>query len=197
MHADDQHFLVVGSVEDADAPAFRQIARGAPEKIVLQFGGAGMLEAEYLAALRVDPGHHVPDGAVLSRRIHRLKDQQDGVAVGRVEKLLLRAQLRDVLFQKLLVLLLRLVHGLHGRRPLLEVDLVSFPHAKILGIDFHFDPFSAAGRKAAVGTPLGTLTCLTACGATSDGVLALGLASESGLGSALVSGFGLAASASG
>ena len=91
MHTDDQHLLVIGSVEDADPPAFRQIARGAPEKIVFQFGGAGMFEAEHLAALRVDPGHHVPDGAVFSRRIHRLKDQQDGMAVGRVEKLLLRA----------------------------------------------------------------------------------------------------------
>ena len=90
MHAHDQHFLVIGSVEDADPPAFRQIARGAPEKIVFQFGGAGMFEAEHLAALRVDPGHHVPDGAVFSRRIHRLEDQQDGMAVGRVEKLLLR-----------------------------------------------------------------------------------------------------------
>ena len=91
MHADDQHFLVVGSVEDADPPAFRQIARGAPEKIVLQFGGAGMFEAEYLAALRIDPGHDVPDGAVFSGRIHRLKDQQDGIAIGCVVKLLQRA----------------------------------------------------------------------------------------------------------
>ena len=102
MHADDQHFLVIGSVEYADPPAFRQITGGAPEKIVLQFGGAGMFEAEYLAALGIDPGHHVLDGAVFSRRIHRLKDQQDGIAIGRVEKLLLRAQLRDVFSQKLL-----------------------------------------------------------------------------------------------
>ena len=85
-------------------PALRQIARGAPEKIVLQLGGAGMLEAEHLAALRIDPGHHVPDRAVLARRVHRLEDQQHGVAVGGVEKLLLRAQLRDVILQKLLVL---------------------------------------------------------------------------------------------
>ena len=132
MHAGDQHLLVVGSVEDADPPAFRQIAGGAPEKIVLQFGGAGMLEAEYLAALRIDPGHHVLDGAVFSCRIHRLKDQQDGIAVGCVEKLLLRAQLRNVLSQKFVILLLRLVDGLHVRRPLPEIDLVSFPHAKIL-----------------------------------------------------------------
>ena len=106
--------------------------RGAPQKVVFQFGGAGMFEAEHLAALGVDPGHHVPDGAVFSRRIHRLKDQQDGMAIGRVEKLLLRTQLRDVLFQKLFVLLLRLVHGIDLRRPLFEIDLVSFPHAKVL-----------------------------------------------------------------
>ena len=79
MHADDQHLLVVGPVEDADPPALRQITGRAPEKIVLQFRGAGMFEAEYLAALRIDPGHHVLDGAVFSRRIHRLKNQQDGM----------------------------------------------------------------------------------------------------------------------
>ena len=75
MHANDQNFLVIGSVEDADLPAFGEIARGAPEKIVFQFGGAGMFEAEYLATLRIYPGHHVSDGAVFSCRIHRLKDQ--------------------------------------------------------------------------------------------------------------------------
>ncbi len=132
MHADDQHLLVIGAVEDADPPAFRQIARGAPEKIVFQFCGAGMFETEYLAALGVDPGHHMPDGAVFSCRIHRLKDQQDGMAVGCVEKLLQRAQFRNVLFQEFLILLLRLVYGLHGRRPFLEVDLVSLPDAEIL-----------------------------------------------------------------
>ena len=132
MHADDQHLLVIGSVEDADPPAFRQIARGAPEKIVLQFRGAGMFEAENLAALRVDPGHHMLDGAIFSRRIHRLKDQQDGIAVGCVEELLQRAQLGNMLLQEFLIVLLRLVHGLHARRPLLEVDLVSFAHAEML-----------------------------------------------------------------
>ena len=102
MDANDQHLLVIGAVEDADPAAFRQIKRGAPEKIVLQLGGAGMLEAEDLAALRVDAGHHVLDGAVFARRVERLKDQQHGVAVGRVEKLLQRAQLRNVLVQELL-----------------------------------------------------------------------------------------------
>ena len=86
MYAGDQHLLVVGSVENADPPAFRQITGG---EVVFQFGGAGMLEAEYLAALGVVPGHDVFDSAVFSRRIHRLKDQQDGIAIGRVEKFLL------------------------------------------------------------------------------------------------------------
>ena len=69
------------------------------EKIVLQFTGAGMLEAEDLAALRVDPGHHVPDRAVFSCRVHGLENQQHGMAIGRVEQLLLRAQSCDVLFE--------------------------------------------------------------------------------------------------
>ena len=49
---------------------------------MLQFREAGMFEAEYLAALRIDSGHHVLDGAIFSRRIDRLKNQQDGIAVG-------------------------------------------------------------------------------------------------------------------
>jgi hypothetical protein len=48
-----------------------------------------MFEAEHLAALGIDPGHDVADGAVFSRRIHCLKDQQEREAIGRVEKLLL------------------------------------------------------------------------------------------------------------
>ena len=91
-----------------------------------------MFKAEHLAALGIDTGHHMSDGAVFSRRIHRLKDQQDGMAVGRVEKLLLRTELRDVFFQRLFAMLLRLVDGIDLRRPLLEVDLVSLTHAKVL-----------------------------------------------------------------
>jgi hypothetical protein len=34
--AHDQNCLVTGSVEDAHPPAIRQVARGVPEKIVLQ-----------------------------------------------------------------------------------------------------------------------------------------------------------------
>ena len=88
MHADDEHLLVVGTIEDADPPAFRQTAGRAPEKIVLQFLGARLFETENLTALRIDPGHDVPDGAVLAGGVHRLKNQQQRIAVGRVVKAL-------------------------------------------------------------------------------------------------------------
>ncbi len=40
-----------------------QTAGRLPEKIVLQFLGTRLLETKNLAALRIDPGHDVPDGA--------------------------------------------------------------------------------------------------------------------------------------
>jgi len=48
---------------------------------MLQFDRAGMLIAEYLTTLRIDPGHHVPDRAIFPRSVHRLKDQKDGIAI--------------------------------------------------------------------------------------------------------------------
>ena len=70
---------------------------------MLQLGRAGMLEAEHLAALGIDAGHHVPDDAILAGGIHRLEDQQDGVAVRGVEQLLLLAEVGDVFGEKFVV----------------------------------------------------------------------------------------------
>jgi hypothetical protein len=53
-----------------------------------------MFETEYFATLWIDSRHHMLDGTIFSRRVHRLKDQQDRKAVGCVEKLLQRAELR-------------------------------------------------------------------------------------------------------
>jgi len=105
MDADDQNLFIIGSIENADPTALRQIASRSPEKIMLRFGGAGMFEAEDLATLGVHAGHHVADGSVLSRRVHRLKNQQDGVTVGRIEKLLERAQSGDMVFQEIAIIL--------------------------------------------------------------------------------------------
>ena len=78
--------------------------RRAPEKIVFQLLGARLFETENLAALRIDPGHDVPDGAVLAGSVHPLKNQQQRIAVGRVVKVLQRAQLLNVFFQEFLIL---------------------------------------------------------------------------------------------
>ena len=105
MHAGNQHLIIIRTVENADAVAFQQITGGAPEKkIVLQLGVTGMFEAEHLTALRIDPGHDVPDGAVLSRRVYCLQDQQDGMTMGCIKQLLLGAQLGEMSRQQLLVL---------------------------------------------------------------------------------------------
>jgi len=106
-----------------------------------------MFVTEDLAALWVGPRHHMLDGTILSCRIHRLKDQQDGIAVGCVQKLLQGTQLHNVLCQQFLIVLLRLVDRLHVRRPLSEVDNVSLPNAKIPRIDFHRYPFAARCSK--------------------------------------------------
>jgi len=60
-----------------------------------------VLEAEDLAALGVDAGHHVLDDAVLAGGVHRLEDDEQGVAVDRVEQALQRAQLLDLFGESL------------------------------------------------------------------------------------------------
>src|SRR6267142_353228 len=104
-HADDQDFLVIRAVEDADTPALREHARAAPQEIVLQLLRARMLEAVDLAALRVHSGHHVLDHAVLARGVHGLEDDQQGVAVRGVKHVLQRSEVRDVALEQLLIML--------------------------------------------------------------------------------------------
>src|SRR6185312_15981954 len=61
-----------------------------------------LLEAEYLASLRVDAAHDVLDGAILAGRVHRLKHDQHGKAVVRVESRLRLRQLRQAPFKDFL-----------------------------------------------------------------------------------------------
>jgi len=44
--------------------------------------------ASRIAALRIDPGHDMPDGAVLPGSVHPLKNQQQRIAIGGVMKAL-------------------------------------------------------------------------------------------------------------
>ena len=105
MDAGYQHLFIVRAVEYANPPALPEIACASPQKVVLQFSRAGMLEAEYLATLRINPRHHMLDGTIFSRRIHRLENQPNGIAIGRLKKLLLRAQLRNMRSPELAILL--------------------------------------------------------------------------------------------
>ena len=150
MHPNDQHFLVIGAIEDTDPSAFGKATGRTPEKIVLQLFGARLFETEYLAALRIHPRHDVPNGAVLTGGVHPLKNQQQRITIGGVVKPLQRAQRFDVVFQKLLILLLRLANGLYLRRPLVECDFLSGPHSEILGINFHLLP--SAVTRCSSGT---------------------------------------------
>ena len=66
----------------------------------------GCLKLQTWQPCRIDPGHDVPDGAVFPASVHPLKNQQQGIAVGRIVKLLQRVQLLNVFFQQFLILLL-------------------------------------------------------------------------------------------
>ena len=157
MHANDQHFLVIGSIEDADAAALRQALVAAPEKIVFEFRGARMFETENLASLRIDAGHHVLDRAVFAGRVHRLENQQQCMTVSRVLKLLHRAQLRNVLRQQFVILLSGAVYRLYDGRPLFEFDLAALMHAEIFRVDFNINTFASSGcvgRRSPLGQEL-------------------------------------------
>ncbi len=99
MNAHDHDVLVVGPVEDRDASAFGQHARGAPQEIVRVFFGAGLLETVHVDALRVHAGHHVLHCAVFAGRIHALQHDQQRVRAHRREHVLQLREARDVVLQ--------------------------------------------------------------------------------------------------
>ena len=78
-------------------PPLRQALRCTPQKVVVQFLGRRLLEAEDLAALRIDAAHDVLDRPVLAGRVHRLQDDQHRVPVVRVEEVLGLGQVGQVL----------------------------------------------------------------------------------------------------
>ena len=88
VHAHDQNFLVIRTVENADAPALWQVPRCAPKKIMIQLLRTRLLERMHLHALRVEARHHVLDHAVFAGGIHRLQDDEHGPAVVGVQLLL-------------------------------------------------------------------------------------------------------------
>ena len=117
VNADRHHLLVVGAVEDRDAPARRQRLGGAPEEVVFELLGRGLLEGGHLHPLRVDARHDVADGAVLAGRVHRLKHDQQGVAVAGPQQLVRGLELLDAARERRLLLLLALLGEVAQARP--------------------------------------------------------------------------------
>ncbi len=88
MHAGDEDFFVIRSIEDTNAAAFGETAGIAPEIVMVELFGAGCFEAVDLAALGIDAGHDVFDGAVFASGIEGLENNQDAVGVLGVEDIL-------------------------------------------------------------------------------------------------------------
>ena len=84
MDPRDQHFLVIGAVEDANSPALRERLGTAPEEVVAQLFSGGALEGDDLAALGVDSRRDVLDRPVLACRVERLEDHEQRVGISRV-----------------------------------------------------------------------------------------------------------------
>src|ERR1700752_3412907 len=88
MHPDAERFLLIAAIEDPDVPAVGQALHAAPEVIVVEILGGRRFEGMDLAALRIDAGHHMLDGAILAGGIQGLKDRQYRPFVLRVELVL-------------------------------------------------------------------------------------------------------------
>ena len=96
VDAHDENLLVVGAIEDADLAAGGEVGLGAPEEVVGKFLGGGLFEAGDVAALRVNAGHDVADGAVFASGVHGLEDEENGVATGGVVQALQVAERIDL-----------------------------------------------------------------------------------------------------
>src|ERR1700761_2733979 len=135
MNADDQCLFVIRSVENANVAPLRKAAGGAPEKIVGEFLGAGSLEAENLATLRVDTGHDMLDGAIFAAGVHRLKNDQCGVLAFGVKPALKIGQPFLVTLQFLIEFLLGIVKRLNFGGPMLKAHFASGRNAKWVGVN--------------------------------------------------------------
>jgi hypothetical protein len=128
VHSDHEDLLVVGAVEDADAPPFGERLHAAPEVVMVELLVRWSLEGVDLAALRVHAAHDVLDRAILPGRVHGLKDQEKRPAVLRVEPLLEAAQELYAVLEELASLLLLFRFEMPG------VRRIGFPQTESLAI---------------------------------------------------------------
>jgi hypothetical protein len=88
VDAGGEHILIVRAVEDADHAAGGSSGLAAPEELVAGFERGGDFEGGDVAALGIDAGEDVADGAVFASRVHALEDDEQSFGLGGVEDFL-------------------------------------------------------------------------------------------------------------
>lgn len=139
MDAHDQHLFIVGAVKDSDMSAHRQGTGGAPEKVMFEFVRARLFETVNIAALRVHTGHDMADRAILPGRVHRLENNEKGIAVMRVKHLLERAHFFSPRRQLLSVIRLGMIEWFHAGREVAQMELAPRREAEFGRVQFHSD----------------------------------------------------------
>lgn len=76
---------------------------------MIQLLRARVFEAVNFAALWINSRHDMFDNAILARRVHCLKNEQDRVAIVRVEKILEFTETADLLLEQLSIMRFRFV----------------------------------------------------------------------------------------
>lgn len=109
-HLHRQHVLVMGTVEDGDLAPGGQAFDDAPQVIVGQLLGAGLLKGIDPHPLGVDPRHHMLDGGILARRVHGLQHDDQALPAAGVQPFLQPGDLLHVFLRALHQLVL---HGPH------------------------------------------------------------------------------------
>src|SRR4030081_3270594 len=95
VDAHHKHFLVIGTVENADVASLGPALRGSPKVVVVQFFFRRRLEGPHVHSLRIYARHDVLDRSILPGRVHALNNQQQAPTVLRRENVLEAAQFLD------------------------------------------------------------------------------------------------------
>src|SRR5579872_5918870 len=88
VHANNEDFLIVGSIENPDPPTLGQALGVTPEKVMVEILRRRLLEREDLAALRIYSRHDVFDRSILAGRVHRLENEEQRPSLLGVEHVL-------------------------------------------------------------------------------------------------------------
>src|SRR5271166_3865848 len=141
-----EHVLVMRTVEDRDLAMPRGMRMHAPEEVMREFGGGGLLETGDARALRIEGAEDMIDRAVLPASVEGLQDDQDRVRMLGVEDSLLARELLAVVLRLLLRFGFRCVFAFVGRIELVQLDLGVRVDPKLFAV-VHSFLLVPAGRR--------------------------------------------------